>query len=277
MNVFKKSVTLLLIGDLIASAAFAAAADQLREGISYYNSKNFSAAQDTLSKAVAGEFKQSALAHYYLANSLMQLRKTNAALVEYEQAYQLAPYSTFSGYCREMLMRHAKTAPATVRVPSSSAQRNAGFEPGSASNPVADVSADKKPFDDDTLRQLASRMPPIPKPEIENPPASVVLASSPQERFQFLNESLARKNRALEKLEQARTLLAKATTQSHSQIVSARAFGESDNDLKLRRENSEKLVNSLIEPFRNNVTNAERAFEEESRLYDSCLNARAGF
>lgn len=262
---------------LIAAPAYAGAADQLREGISFYDKKNYAAAQDVLSKAVTGEFRQSALAHYYLANSLMQLRRTNAAVVEYEQAYQLAPFSTFSGYCRQMLSRYGKSAPSVVKVPSASGARSIGPGNASSDSPEGEISSEKKPFEEDLLRQLASRMPPIPKPEIENPPASVILAGTLFEKSQFISEALARKNRAAERLEQARALLTRAEAQSHSQIVSARSFGETDAQLRERRANSEKLVTSLVQPFRNNITNAERAFDEESRLYDSCLNARMGY
>lgn len=262
---------------LIAVPAYAGSADLLREGIGLYDKKNYAGAQDVLSKAVTGEFRQSALAHYYLANSLMQLRRTNAALFEYEQAYQLAPFSTFSGYCRQMLSRYGKSAPSVVKVPSASSARSASPDVASGESHVGDATSEKKPFEEDLLRQLASRMPPIPKPEIENPPASVILAGTPFEKYQFLSEALARKNRAAERLEQARALLTRAEAQSHSQIVSARSFGETDVQLKERRANSEKLANSLVEPFKNNITNAERAFEEESRLYDSCLNARMGY
>ncbi|MBC7997482.1 MAG: tetratricopeptide repeat protein [Leptolyngbya sp.] len=262
---------------MVAAPAYAGAADQLREGIVFYDKKNYAAAQDVLSKAVTGEFRQSALAHYYLANSLMQLRRTNAAVVEYEQAYQLAPFSTFSGYCRQMLTRYGKTAPSVVKVPSASSARSIGPDTVSNDSAAGGISSEKKPFEEDLLRQLASRMPPIPKPEIENPPTSVILAGTLFEKSQFISEALARKNRATERLEQARALLTRAEAQSHSQIVSARSFGETDAALKERRANSEKLVSDLVQPFRNNVTNAERAFDEESRLYESCLNARMGY
>ena len=72
-------------------------ADFLAKGISLYERKDFAHAEQYLLKAVNGEHRSVAVAHYYLANALMQTRKTNAALDEYERCYRLAPVSSFSG------------------------------------------------------------------------------------------------------------------------------------------------------------------------------------
>ncbi|MBA3858115.1 MAG: hypothetical protein C0507_14515 [Cyanobacteria bacterium PR.3.49] len=256
----------------------------LSQGIALYEKKNYAGAQAYLLKAVHGEFKDVALAHYYLANSLMQTSKVNAALEEYERCYKLAPYSSFSGYCRMMLIRHGRTpdendANHSRTRPLASQPAKASAPPQTSGRKDSDAAElpVSKPIADQELRALSSRLPRPVFVQKETPPASEILAGNIFHRASFLSESENRKSRAAEKLEQARQALARAESLTHSFIPSARRFGESDDEFRSRRADAEKTVSELLDPFRESVKAAETAFQTESSLFESCLNASRGY
>jgi len=258
----------------------------LARGIALYEKKDFAQAQVYLLKAVHGEFKDVALAHYYLANALMQTSKTNAALDEYERCYKLAPFSSFSGYCRMMLARHGRSADdkgggqsgaqgrAVIPLPDAS-KFGAAPASGKKENDVAELPV-SKPLDAD-MRALSGR---LPRPVVitkETPPASEILAGNIFHRASFLSEAETRKSRAAERLEQARQTLTRAESVTHSFLPSQRKFGESDDEFRIRRAEAEKSISGLLDPFRATVKEAESAFQTESSLFESCLNASRGF
>lgn len=256
----------------------------LAQGIKLYEKKDYARAQTYLLNAVHGEFKDVALAHYYLANSLMQTSKVNAALQEYERCYRLAPYSSFSGYCRMMLMRHGRnpdeaagaqnrkppftSEPAKVDAPAPSSGKKDGD--------ISDLPV-SKPIMDPDLRALSSRLPRPVVVQKESPLASEILAGNIFHRASFLAESENRKSRAAEKLEQARQALTRAESLTHSFIPSQKKFGEGDDEFRTRRADAEKTVSDLLDPFRESVKAAETAFQTESNLFESCLNASRGY
>ncbi|HNB21557.1 MAG TPA: hypothetical protein PKZ32_04025 [Candidatus Melainabacteria bacterium] len=261
-----------------ASALEASSSDFLSKGISLYQKKDYAAAQEYLSRAVAGEHRNVAVAHYYLANSLMQLNKTNAALEEYQHCYNLAPFSSFSGYCRMMLLRYGRTpdakseskaASASTADKTASTPQKAAYESGAASQ--------EKLANEAEVKQLKARLPRLVAIVKETPLALDVMADSIQFRSAFIGEAEQRKTRAFERLEQSRQTLKRAESVTHSFVPSVKSFGETDEEFRSRRARAEETVTSLLEPFRENVNEAEKAFQTESSLLDNCINARNGF
>jgi tetratricopeptide (TPR) repeat protein len=49
--------------------------------------------------------------HYYYANALVHLRKHHEAIDSYRQSYELDPYSTVSGFCRQALLTYNVSVP----------------------------------------------------------------------------------------------------------------------------------------------------------------------
>ncbi len=267
------------------SAAGLEPSDYLSRGIACYDQKDYTGAEQYLLKAINGEFAHAAIAHYYLANALMQTRKTTAALDQYQTCYELAPFSSFSGYCRMMLLRHGRN-PDEKNAAGKSAQenavgKNAQEQPrGKISDKqtkVTDLPSETKPATDPELAKLSGR---LPKPiEIvkESPSASEIMAGNISYRASFVGEAEGRKARALERLEQARQALTRVESMTHSFVPSAKAFGEAEQEFRARRQEAEKSVSSLLDPFRESVKAADTAFQTESNLYDSCINASRGF
>lgn len=248
----------------------------LSKGIEFYNRKDYASAQDYLYKAVTGEFKNTAIAHYYLANSLVQLRRINAALDEYQTCYSLAPYSNFSGYCREMLMKHGRNPDekgGTASKGSDVAGSPLGKEKQSATPAITESNA----ITDPELSKLSARLPKLIVLSKETPSASDIMAGNKYYRASFIAEAEQRKERANEKLEQSRQALSKAEFLVHSYVPSAKSFGEADDEFRKRRDEAEKAVETLLNPFRENVKEAETNFQSESALLDSCNNAIRGY
>lgn len=277
----RSAMSVLLILLSAGSPSFSsepASADLLSRGISLYQKGEYAAAQDCLSRAVNAEHRNVAVAHYYLANSLIQLNKTNAALEEYERCYKLAPFSSFSGYCRMMLIRHGRTPDAAAETKSAGAQQD-------LKRPSLPV--DKKTYEpvvtaqdtavSEELKQLKGRLPRLVAITKETPSALDVMADSIYFRSSFVAEAEQRKTRAFDKLEQSRQTLKRAESVSHSFVPSAKSFGETDEEFRSRRAKAEETVSSLLEPFKENLNEAEKAFQTESSLLDNCINARNGF
>lgn len=260
----------------------ASSSDFLSTGISLYQKKDYAAAQQYLSRAVSGEHRNVAVAHYYLANSLMQLNKTNAALEEYQHCYNLAPFSSFSGYCRMMLLRYGRTPDAK----SESKAANASSADKTSSPPAftpekaayeSGAATQAKLANEAEVKQLKARLPRLVAIVKETPLALDVMADSIQFRSTFVGEAEQRKTRAFERLEQSRQTLKRAESVTHSFVPSVKSFGETDEEFRSRRARAEETVTSLLEPFRENVNEAEKVFQTESSLLDNCINARNGF
>ncbi len=290
-----KNVASLLIYALVANLFFGArvwavetaASNYLTNGISLYERKDYAGAQDSLYKAINGEFKNVAIAYYYLANSLMQMRKTNAALDAYERCYDLAPFSSFSGYCRMVLLKNGRSLDARA---GASGQKNAAGQSSDALKKAefdkqqkeiqekeSQAAVESKPATDPELARLSSRLPRLVVLTKESPPASEIMAGNIFYRSGFVAEAEARKNRAFEHLEQSRQALTRAESLTHSFIPSSKSFGEGDEEFKTRRAEAEKSVSGLLDPFRENVKVAETSFQTESTLLENCINASRGF
>lgn len=276
-------VVFACVPGLRVCAAEIAPADFLAKGISLYEKKDFAGAEQYLIKAVNGEHKSVAVAHYYLANALMQTRKTSAALDEYERCYSLAPFSSFSGYCRMMLLKYGRSPDAAQGGQSAKGDALNKAAQGTQQKAMKDLekerqaAAEAKPAVDPELTKLSARLPrPLPILK-ESPPASDIMAGTIFYRSGFVGEAEQRKIRAYERLEQVRQNLTRAESVTHSFVPSVKSFGEADEEFRNRRAQAEKSVSSLLDPFRENVKEAESAFQTESALFDNCLNASRGF
>lgn len=284
MNFLRAAMFASMLPVLLASpswSADSASTDFLSRGISFYEKKDYEMAQECLSKAVVGDHRNAAVAHYYLANCLMQLKKANAALDEYERCYKLAPFSSFSGYCRMMLLRYGRT-------PDEKVETKAAGVHGSDNALPSPVSSQEKPHSEpvktahdlasnEELKQLKGRLPHLVVITRETPLASDVMADTVYFRSAFVAEAEQRKTRAFDRLEQSRQTLKRAESVTHSFVPSVKSFGEADEEFRARRAKAEETVASLLEPFKENVNEAEKVFQAESSLLDNCINARNGY
>lgn len=279
-----KIIGMVLIQTSCTQAMFAAElapSDSLARGITLYNQKNYVAAQEFLAKAVSGEHRNVAVAHYYYANALMQTNKINAALEEYERCYNLAPFSSFSGYCRMVLLRHGRTPDSKLET--RAAGKNSAEQGGSIPGTTAEKTTREtpavaeKPHNEAEVQALKARLPRLVAIVKETPLALDVMADNISIRSAFVGEAEQRKTRAFERLEQSRQTLKHAEAVTHSFVPSVKSFGETDEEFRARRVQAEETVQSLLTAFRENVNEAEKNFQTESSLLDNCINARNGY
>ncbi|MFN8555593.1 MAG: hypothetical protein U0103_29355 [Candidatus Obscuribacterales bacterium] len=75
---------------------------ELQQGIASYNAADHSRAVSYL-HAHLSKNQNDALAHYYLANSLLKLGQTEKAIAEYRKAYDLSKDQTMKQYCLQAM------------------------------------------------------------------------------------------------------------------------------------------------------------------------------
>lgn len=96
--------TLIVPSVLIWQSPCAVAASYMAEGEKLYGKHEFAKAARCFEAEVA-ENAESAAAHYYLANTYLQLKRTADAIKEYEQASTLDPVSSAGQFSRTALQR----------------------------------------------------------------------------------------------------------------------------------------------------------------------------
>ncbi len=109
----QKSRLLLAIQLAIVLAAPAysfAAPDARSRGMKHYKDKQYNLAVYHLKGAIETEPSNAHL-HYYLANSLVHMRRHPEAIDEYRQSYELDPFGTVSGFCRQALITYNVAIP----------------------------------------------------------------------------------------------------------------------------------------------------------------------
>lgn len=74
----------------------------LKEGIAAYNAGNYKKAATALGAALNSDFNNPVL-HYYMANSLLHMKQTEAAIREFRIAYALDPHKEVGKYSKEAL------------------------------------------------------------------------------------------------------------------------------------------------------------------------------
>jgi hypothetical protein len=80
-----------------------AAKSAYEDGVALYNKGSYAEAVKYLYAATLAERSSDAVAHYYLANALLQLHHTDAAKSEYAAALKLSPTGPVASYCKAAL------------------------------------------------------------------------------------------------------------------------------------------------------------------------------
>lgn len=271
---------------LVASAAFGKVSS-LDDGVQLYSQGRYAEAVPFFEKAAASELRREAtLGHYYLANTLMRLHRTTAALVEYEKTYELAPTTSYGVASRQVLSRY-KITPAVEQAKKDAEAAAALAPPGTAADPT-------KPVVD--LKKIQASLPKIPAPVKEKVDSGMAMGWSEADRNAYVTEAYDRRWRAADKLSDAQSLLRNA-----EQIVKGKVpapeqkpdkYTEVDRGVGLVYRSVDKSrvekakqevadrhapdmrVETLLDPYRKYVADCERNLKREQSLLDSCERAR---
>ena len=93
------SFLVILLGCIQPTAQ---ASGHFEEGIKHFNEGRYLEAVLFFGQAT-GEYPGSAVAHYYLASSLVKAKLHEQAIEEYQFCYRLDPYGSLARYCRQAL------------------------------------------------------------------------------------------------------------------------------------------------------------------------------
>lgn len=99
----------------INNAAPGLQSDAIR-GLSYLKAKQFKAAEQCLRRAIRAN-PQGAYNYYYLANAYVHLKQHEQAIDCYRRSYELDPFSTVSGFCRQALLSYNIAVPVVDKPP----------------------------------------------------------------------------------------------------------------------------------------------------------------
>lgn len=105
-NLRMKLTCLLALSALQSSAFAATASTELQQGIASYNASDHTRAV-SLFHTHLSKNQNDAVAHYYLANSLLKLGDRDKAMIEYRKAYESSKDPTLRQYCVQALQKGA--------------------------------------------------------------------------------------------------------------------------------------------------------------------------
>ncbi|CAN5561145.1 hypothetical protein BH10CYA1_BH10CYA1_26130 [soil metagenome] len=97
-------ICLLALSALHSSAFAATTSSELQQGIASYNASDHSRAVSFFHAHLAKN-QNDAVAHYYLANSLLKLGQQEKAMDEYRRAYDLSKDPTLRQYCVQAIQK----------------------------------------------------------------------------------------------------------------------------------------------------------------------------
>jgi tetratricopeptide (TPR) repeat protein len=101
-------------------------------GLAYQKSKQYKLSEQYLRSALEGEPGNS-LYYYYLANTYVHLRQHDRAIDCYRRSYELDPFSTVSGFCRQALLTYNVSVP-VVEKPLPKPKQLPSYKEGSPQN-----------------------------------------------------------------------------------------------------------------------------------------------
>lgn len=102
------------------------------KGVRYFKHKRYDLAAYHLKLALEAD-PRNAMLYYYLANSLVHTGRHKDAIVAYQRSYELDPFGTVSGFCRQALLTYKAPLPES-RIPKAHGKPLPMFKVGSPQN-----------------------------------------------------------------------------------------------------------------------------------------------
>lgn len=229
-----------------------------KEGIAAYNRNDFIAAAYCLNKSTHNLQKNNAVAHYYLANAYLQLKKHDLAVKEYRAAYTLDPVGPSSKHCAAAIVQltTSTVAPAVSGLPKQL--------------PSATKKAVVQPPDSEEIHGL----PPVPTIRKDNEPAlSEVLAWPLAQQANYYSEANSKKLKALDEQSEAQALFKRVQGMVAPLVPNARRYGETDVETKQRLERGRSRVSEILAPYQAYLDARDKSLEQANSIYETCLSA----
>ncbi len=247
--------------------------DDWHRAIFMYKRGDYASAIDVLQGAVKGPAAKDADAHYHLANALIKMGRTDAAVREYKESFRLNPNGKDADYCLQIISyyttnKSSKRAGATAAPVYASPTTYGGNSDikTSASTVTSTISAE-------AIGQVRAKLPRIIPIRYDRPYLSDVLNWSAQERAAFYTDAANRVEFARQRLDEANELLRKAKSMGSSLVPNARAYGQSEEVYKVQFVAGQSALNQLLVPFICEIDLRTKRLNEETSILQACDTA----
>jgi tetratricopeptide (TPR) repeat protein len=253
-------LALLTITTLNADACLAGA--DLDIGISLYSKGDYAAAASFLMAAVKGADAKNPTAHYYLANTCLQLKLVDEAMQEFRQCYKMAPSASTAPLCLQAIRQFGSVKPHSPTHSSSAAATPA--PPAHSAAPAPEETDERAPS-----------LPSIPTAPPESPTITAFLEWELYDQAIFLTEAQSRKERVEEQLQQAEECLTKVESLLSSCLPTQARYGESAEQFQKRRERGKARYDGFIAPYKAEVEKRKKVLEEANTIIQTSATAKA--
>lgn len=291
---FRKLLLASVAVPLILSPQAQGKPAELDDAIKLYDAGQYAQAQTVLADVIKSG-QDSAAAHYYLANTLIQQRKINAALAEYETAYKLEPESKIGLFSKQVLARFGKT-PEPQRKDNGAAKdvldtadvavvpkvkTKAGIPPAppvqlqippdvaaliGCGSECKEPAKAEKTIDVKTLQTLLPKIPSYPK---EKTRAGVFLGMNEDDRAEKVEAAYDRRWRASDRVTEAKCILENAEAIIREKTMPPVSLGKGAKKPPLKKEFA-----GLLDPYKKYLSDCEQALARENRVLEACSKAR---
>lgn len=253
-----------------------------RRAVFMYKRGDYASAIDVLRGATKSGAAKDADAHYHLANALQKIGRSDEALKEYKESFRLNPNGTTANYCLQMINYYTNilgTARGAVRAstPSGAAYASSRstqqtYQPSRPDNATAtDHGTSSIPAA--LIAQARAKLPPVQHVKYERPYLADVLNWGLQDRANFYSDAVAREQTAKTQVEEAQNVLKSARAAAGILIPNARAYGESEEQFRIRVEDGERLVDQLLIPYVTELDVRTKHAQDEANILQSCAAA----
>lgn len=255
---------------VLLSTTPAHAAGEFEKGVALYGKADYQAALPLLEAAIKSGKAKDATAHYYLANTYLQLGRQAEALREYSVSLRLDPSGPSSGYCQQAINRISSTVtsqsaslPYPAVAPVDTGQSGANSKP---------MSSSPKAIDDSNV---VARLPQIPMFRDIEPPRQL-LSMSYGSRLRNLERAQQILKQAEDRYDDAKRLLDRAQSMTKTLVPNSRAYGETEADFNTRLTLGQQRQKQLLEPYNKYVDVCRNSLEQTTAIVKTFDNATSG-
>lgn len=243
-----------LLLTLLTSITVGAAVDDFRTAVHYYKTKHYAQAAVIFEDLVNHQYKNSANAHYYLANCLLKTNRKSEAFQEYAKVIHLSPNSLVGNYSKRVLnFNHSFVKDDSRRLPA-----------------VVQAKPDSPSQADLIAKEIKSKIPPPPE-LVTNYRVGITLAQFRQtgnkNHFQAYDHYKIAENAFLK----AKENLNKVRLMVSGRTPSQRKSGETEEELKKRRKLYEDAIKKILAPYEDNVMETEKWMLEKEAIWNGRL------
>lgn len=236
--------------------------DPFKAGLHFMNKNDYVSAVGYFQKAVAGNYKDCAIVHYYLANALWKRGRKDDALISYAKSYLLDPSGQTAAHSVRVLRHYSgrvktlasqrELTPKVRKVVRAAGINEKELEKKAKSRGPAKTNGSM--IDKKQLATVQSRMPKLNKFTPGKPTAQTFFSWIPRAQADFLPQAEARMESAKASLRQSIGVFERAKFEASRILPKHRNHGESEADFKARSKQQTDKYNEIMRPFRQDVS-----------------------